>query len=108
MVHGVTLNYHTGHVTGEVDLHHPRQLSSLEISYLEKTVIVTVSIAFEFLKDTTFLFLPVVQVGFHQGMTTSSNAEQSGCFSSQETHRHIHDEMRDGGVCYELQNRTLL
>lgn len=41
-------------------------------------------------------------------MTTSSNAEQSGCFSSQETHRHIHDEMRDGGVCYELQNRTLL
>lgn len=33
-----------------------------------------------------------------QGITTSSNAEQSARFSSQETNRHIHNEMKDEGV----------
>lgn len=38
-----------------MDLHHPRQLSSVKTSYLEDEVIETDLIAFEFLKDTTFL-----------------------------------------------------
>lgn len=48
---------------GEVDLHHPRQLSSVKTSYLENEVIETDLIAFEFLKDTTFL-LWNIWVGF--------------------------------------------
>lgn len=55
MIHGVTLNYSTGHVTERGGSASPETALSEKLLFRKKTVIVAVSIAFGFLKDTTFL-----------------------------------------------------
>lgn len=56
MIHGVTLNYNTGHVTGRGGSASPKTaLQSEKLLFRKNSVIVAVSIAFGFLKDTTFL-----------------------------------------------------
>lgn len=101
MIHGVTLNYHTGHTTGRGGSASPKtallteKLSFRKSSHRNSLNCSWISKRYHF----SVVRQPAVWVGFHQGITISSNAEQSAHFSSQETNRHRHNEMNDEGVC---------
>lgn len=84
MIHGVTLNYNTGHVTGRRGSASPKtallseKLLFRENSYCSSLNCFWISKRYHF----PVVRQPATWVGFHQGMTTSSNAEQSAQFCS--------------------------
>lgn len=100
MIQGVTLNYSTGHVTERGGSASPKRALSEKLLFRKKNSYCSSFNCFWISKRYHFPVVrqPATWDGFHQGVTTSSNAEQSALHCSKRQ-TGTDSEMKDEGVC---------